>query len=50
MAQWYEMIITILITINFCNAKKMNCALKFIKAIIMEENVLLSYYSVHVII
>ena len=27
MAQWYEMIISFIITINFCNAMKMNCAL-----------------------
>ena len=30
MAIWYELIKTFLITINFCNAKKMNCVLMFI--------------------
>ena len=30
MAQWYEMINSLMITINFCYAKKMNCALMFI--------------------
>ena len=30
MAHWYEMIHTIIIRINFCNAMKMNCALIFI--------------------
>ena len=43
MAHWYELINTFIITINFCNAKKMNCSL--MSAIIMEENVLLTYYS-----
>ena len=30
MAQWYQMINTILFAINFCNAKKMNSAFMFI--------------------
>ena len=29
MAHWYELINTFIITINFCNGKKMNCALMF---------------------
>ena len=29
MANWYELINTFLITINFCNAMKMNCAFMF---------------------
>ena len=28
---WYVMLNTIMIAINFCNAKKMNCALRFTK-------------------
>ena len=30
MAQWYVMVNTFIISINFYNAKKMNCALLFI--------------------
>ena len=30
MAQYYEMMITFIITTNFCNVKKMNCALMHI--------------------
>ena len=37
MAQWYHMINGFIISINFHNAKIMNCAFIFIKAIIMEE-------------
>ena len=33
MAQWYIMEIAFLITMNFYNAKKMNCALMFIISI-----------------
>ena len=31
MTHWYEMINTIIIIINLCNAMKINCALMFIK-------------------
>ena len=42
LADRYDMRNTIIIAINFCNAKKMNCALI---SIIMEEYVLVMYYS-----
>ena len=42
MEQWYDMINSFIITINFCNAKKMNCALMFIMRIRMDENVLVN--------
>ena len=49
MAHWYELINTfintLLITINFCNLKKMYCALMFIISNDMEEKVLVTYYS-----
>ena len=44
MANWYEMINTFIITINFCIAKKMNCAFMFITSNHHGKSVLLSYY------
>ena len=45
LAHRYDMRNTFIIAIYFCNAKEINSALMFINAIIMEENVLVIYYS-----
>ena len=37
MAHWYDMWNTIVIAINFCNSKKMNCALMFIMSNLYER-------------
>ena len=43
LAHWFELINTFIITINFCNAMKMNCAMMVNNSNVMEENVLVTY-------
>ena len=45
MEHCYNMWNTMNKAINLCNGKKMNSALMFLEAIIMDENVLIVYYS-----